>query len=187
MQSRHLAKRRLKADGYAHAALQFAALLLRSLRVGCICCCKAVDTSIPLSCHAGVYFTVERAVSLLLMVLRLCSVRGPAATNLRVQHPTIQTLYATPTDTTATFCKPLKRSRQFQLANHAYFHLLNFSSLRTLSLSSVGERGVKQIGPSWASPRQEGGKFGPEVVWFSHLGCNIQSLALLLVYVHVYT
>jgi hypothetical protein len=64
MWSRRLAKRRLEAGGFARAALPFAALLLRSLHIICMCYCRAraIDAAAALiGSHAGVYLASERS------------------------------------------------------------------------------------------------------------------------------
>ena len=68
MRSGRLAKRRLEAGGIRAPVLPFDALLLRSLRIGCMRCCRATAAAAALiGSHARVYFAGERAVSLPLL------------------------------------------------------------------------------------------------------------------------
>ena len=68
MRSGRLAKRRLEAGGIRAPVLPFDALLLRSLRIGCMRCCRATAAAAALiGSHAGVCFAGERAVSLPLL------------------------------------------------------------------------------------------------------------------------
>ena len=56
------------SDEYTHAALPFAVLLLRSLRIGCMCYCRAVNAVAALIVsHARVYLAGERAILLSLL------------------------------------------------------------------------------------------------------------------------
>ena len=61
MRSGRLAKRRLEAGGIRAPVLPFDALLLRSLRIGCMRCCRATAAAAALiGSHARVYFAGER-------------------------------------------------------------------------------------------------------------------------------
>jgi len=69
VRSRRLAKLHLDAGKYKSAALPFATLLLCSLQIGCMCCCRAIHAAATLiGSHAGVYFAKVRALSLPLLL-----------------------------------------------------------------------------------------------------------------------
>jgi hypothetical protein len=73
VRSRRLAKRRLEEGGIRALVLPIDALLLRSLRIGCMRCCKAtVAAAALIGSHAGVYFAGERTVSLPLLLVMPC-------------------------------------------------------------------------------------------------------------------